>query len=119
VRETRQGRQSVPPYDLSQLSKRGMSRERGGAGDLEEDVFHDAAQYRSVQTSLAQQKRTNCDALRAIRTLELKLVALEQDVVEAPCLGGQSGRVSHLSLLNQESKMHSAHASVAGGPRFA
>ena len=45
-----------------------LGMELCGEGDLEEDVLHD---------------------VRSVRALELERLALEEDVVEAPCLGGQ------------------------------
>ena len=59
------------------------------------------------------------DVLGTVRALELELVALEEDVVEAPGLGSQDGRDSHLSALDLVREVDGAHARVAGGPTLA
>ncbi|KAH6607279.1 hypothetical protein Trco_003592 [Trichoderma cornu-damae] len=69
-----------------------------GVGDLEEDILHDVA---------------------AVGALELKLVALEQHVIEAPGRGGQHGGDAGLALHHLERQVDGALAGIAGGPRLA
>lgn len=66
-------------------------------GDLEEDVLHDIA---------------------AIGTLELELVALEEDIVEAPDGSGQDGGNTLLTLHDLESEVDGTLASITGSPRL-
>jgi hypothetical protein len=53
-----------------------------------------------------------------IRALELERPALEENVVEAPRLGGQHGRQTGLAPLDEVGQVDSARASVASGPRL-
>jgi hypothetical protein len=53
------------------------------------------------------------------RTLKLEPLAPEQDVVEAPRLGGQHGRQAGLTPLDEVSQIDGARARVAGSPRLA
>ena len=76
----------------------GLGVELGGVGDLEEDVLHDVA---------------------AVGALELELLALEEDVVEAPAGSGENGGDTTLALLDLEDEVDGALASVTGGPRLA
>lgn len=64
-------------------------------GNLEEDALHDVA---------------------AIRALELELVALEQDIVEAPGGGGQNGVHTTLTLHDLEDEVDGALAGITGSP---
>lgn len=64
-------------------------------GNLEENVLHDIA---------------------AIRTLELKLLALEKVVVETPDRSAQNSRNTTLTLENLEHKVHSTLASITSSP---
>lgn len=59
------------------------------------------------------------DSLGTVRALELELVALEQDVVEAPGLGGQDSRDAHLAPLDLVREVDRAHARVARAPTLA
>lgn len=47
-------------------------------------------------------------SLGAVGSLELELLALEADIVEAPGLDGQGGPVTHLTLLYEESEVDSS-----------
>lgn len=66
-------------------------------GDLEQDVLHDVA---------------------AIGALELELLALEQDVVEAPDGSGEDGGNAGLALHDLEGKVDGTLAGVTGSPRL-
>ncbi len=74
----------------------GLRVELGG-NELEEDVLHD---------------------VRAVRALELELLALEENVVETPGLGGQDRVVTLLTLLDEESEVDGTRTSVTGSPRL-
>lgn len=63
--------------------------------NLEENALHDVA---------------------AIGTLELELVALEQDVIETPNGSGEDGVQATLTLLNFENQVDSALAGVTSSP---
>lgn len=76
----------------------GLGVELGRVGDLEQDVLHDVA---------------------AIGTLELELLALEEDVVETPGGSRQDGRDTLLALHDLESQVDGTLASVTGSPRLA
>lgn len=76
----------------------GLGVELGGVRDLEENVLHDVA---------------------AIGALELKLLALEEDVVEAPDGSGEDGGNTGLALEDLEGKVDGALAGVTGSPRLA
>jgi hypothetical protein len=76
------------------VSRRELTR----VGDLEQNVLHDVA---------------------AIVTLELELVALEQDVVEAPGGCGQNGGDTTLTLLHLQDEVDSALAGITSGPGLA
>lgn len=71
-----------------------LSRER----DLEQNVLHDVG---------------------AVRALELELVALEQDVVEAPGGGSENGGHATLAALDEQSHVDGTGAGVTGSPRLA
>lgn len=66
-------------------------------GDLEQDVLHDVA---------------------AIGTLELELLALEQDIVEAPDGGRENGGDTGLTLQDLEGEVDGTLAGVTGSPRL-
>lgn len=72
--------------------------ELGGVRDLEENVLHDVA---------------------AVGALELKLLALEEHVVEAPDGSGEDGGDTRLALENLEGQVDGALAGVTGSPRLA
>jgi hypothetical protein len=67
-------------------------------GDLEENVLHDIA---------------------AVGALELELLALKENVVEAPDGSGQDGGNTLLTLHDLESQVDGTLASVTGSPRLA
>ena len=67
-------------------------------GDLEENVLHHVA---------------------AVGALELKLLALEEDVVETPDGGRQNGRNTLLALHDLESQVDGTLASITGSPGLA
>lgn len=67
-------------------------------GDLEQDVLHDVA---------------------AVGALELKLLALEQDIVEAPGGSRQDGGNAALALHDLEGQVDGALAGITGSPRLA
>ena len=73
----------------------GLGVELGGVGDLEEDVLHDVA---------------------AVGPLELELVALEEDIVEAPGRSGEDGGDTLLALEDLEGKVHGTLASITSSP---
>ena len=66
-------------------------------GDLEEDILHDVA---------------------AVGALELKLLALEQDIVETPDRSREDGRNTGLALHDLESQVDGTLASITGSPRL-
>lgn len=76
----------------------GLGVELGGEGDLEEDVLHD---------------------VRAVGALELERLALKENIVEAPGLGGQDGGETLLTLLDEEGEVDGARAGVTGSPGLA
>lgn len=67
-------------------------------GDLEKDVLHNVA---------------------AVGALELELVALEQDIVEAPNGSRENSVQTTFTLLDLHDEVDSTLASVTGGPRLA
>ena len=67
-------------------------------GDLEKDVLHDVA---------------------AVGALELKLLALEEDIVEAPDRGGEDGGNTGLALEDLEGKVDGTLAGITSSPRLA
>lgn len=67
-------------------------------GDLEEDVLHDIA---------------------AVRALELKLVALEEDIVETPDGGREDSGDALLALHDLEGQVDGTLASITGSPGLA
>ena len=67
-------------------------------GDLEEDVLHDVA---------------------AVGALELELLALEEDIVEAPDGSGQDSGDTLLALEDLESQVDGTLASITGSPGLA
>ena len=75
----------------------GLSMELGRERDLKENILHD---------------------VRSIGALELERLALEEDVVEAPGLGGQDRRHAGLSLFDQEGDVHGTSAGIASSPGF-
>ena len=75
----------------------GLGVEFGREGYLEEDILHD---------------------VRSVWALELEWLALEEDVVEAPGLGGQDRRHAGLALLDQEGDVHGTRACIASSPRL-
>jgi len=74
---------------------RGLRMELGRERDLEQHVFHH---------------------VRAVRTLKLEFVALEEHVVEAPRLRGQHRRIAHLAGLRDQRETHGARGRIARGP---
>ena len=72
--------------------------EFGRKADLEQHVLHHVA---------------------AVRTIELERRALEQHVVEAPCLRRQHGRVAHLAGPRDQREAHRTRRCVAGRPALA
>ena len=76
----------------------GLRVELGRVGDLEENVLHDVA---------------------AVGALELELLALEEDVVEAPDGSGEDGGDTGLALEDLEGQVDGALAGVTGSPRLA
>ena len=70
----------------------------GGKRNLEQDVFHH---------------------IRAVRALECERLSLEQHVVEAPRLGRQHRRVSHLAGFRDQCKAHRARGRVTRSPALA
>ncbi len=77
---------------------RRLGMELGGERDLEQHVLHD---------------------VRAVRPLKLELVALEQDVVEAPGLGREHRGIAHLAFHGDERQAHCAAGRITRRPRFA
>src|SRR2546428_8421410 len=67
-------------------------------GDLEQHVLHHVA---------------------AERALELERLALEEHVVEAPGLGGERRRVTHLPGPGDEREPYRARSGIARGPALA
>lgn len=67
-------------------------------GNLEENVLHDVA---------------------AVGALELELVALEEDIVEAPDGGGENSVQTTLTLLDLQDQVDSTLASITSSPRLA
>lgn len=53
-----------------------------------------------------------------IRTLEFKLIAFEQDIVEAPNWSRKNSRNARLALHDLQNKVHSPLASIASSPRL-
>jgi hypothetical protein len=84
--------------DLHRRFHRGLRVEFRGERDLEEHVFHHVA---------------------AVGALELERVALEEDVIEAPGLGGEHRGIAHLALLRDEREAHRARSGVARRPALA
>lgn len=66
-------------------------------GDLEENVLHDIA---------------------SVGALELKLLTLEEDIVETPDGSGQNGGNTLLALEDLESEVDGTLASITGSPRL-
>jgi hypothetical protein len=75
----------------------GLRVELSRVGDLEENVLHDIA---------------------AVGALELKLLTLEEDIVETPDRSGQNGGNTLLTLEDLESEVNGTLASITGGPRL-
>jgi len=75
----------------------GLGVELGREGDLEKNVLHD---------------------VRAVVALELELVALKEDIVEAPGFSSKNGGHSTLTALDDESKVNSTRNGITSGPRL-
>lgn len=84
--------------DLLRGLDSGLRVELGRVGHLEQDVLHDVA---------------------AIGALELELLALEEDIIEAPDGRGENGGNTALALENLQGQVDGALAGITGSPRLA
>lgn len=75
----------------------GLGVELSGERNLEENVLHD---------------------VRAVGSLELELLAAEEDVVESPGLGGQDRGHTSLTLLDEESQVNGSRGGITSSPRL-
>ena len=76
-----------------------LRMELGGERDLEEHVLHDVG---------------------AVGALELEGLSLEEDIVEAPDLGGKNGGdTADATVLHHQGEVHGARARITSGPRLA
>ena len=99
-----------------EAQRRAQRTELSGERDLKENVLHDAVRRDDGQEAAS--RVGMIDELRSVRSLELEGLATEEDIVESPGLGGEDGRNTHLSSLDEEGEVNSSRDGISSGPRL-